>query len=84
MANSYPECDKMSEVRDESQSIGAFVEWVGEQGWEIIDRAESDKHGFPVHIRLSTEELLAKYFDIDLALVDKEKRAMLESLNTKD
>jgi len=85
MANeTYPECERMSAVRDESQSIGAFVEWLGEQNWEIIDSIESEHHGFPVHIRLSTEELLAKYFDIDLVLVEKERRAMLANLNTKD
>jgi len=59
MANeTYPECERMSAVRDESQSIGAFVEWLGEQNWEIIDRVDSDKHGFSVPIRLSIEELL--------------------------
>jgi len=83
MANeTYPECDKMAEVRDESQSIGAFIEWLGEQNWEIVDSIESAHHRFPVSIRLSTEELLAKYFDIDLVLVEKEKRAMLEIFNT--
>lgn len=29
---SCPECEKMSKVRDKSQSIGEFLEWLNQQG----------------------------------------------------
>ena len=79
----YPECKRMRAVSDESQSIGAFIEWLTEQGLEIIDPEKSAEARFPVHIGLTIEQLLAKYFEIDLDLVETERRAMLETLRVK-
>jgi hypothetical protein len=35
MSNAYPEHDKLQAVKDKSQAIGAFLEWLGEQGLEL-------------------------------------------------
>ena len=76
----YPECNRMNQVRGEAQSIGCFLEWLGEQGLAIADSEASEEHNFPIYTRLSIEELLAKYFEIDLDLVEKERRAMIANL----
>lgn len=76
----YPECEKMTEVHEESQSIGAFLEWAQEQGFElcIVNETTSRNHFIP--IRMSMEELLAKYFEIDLTKVEIERQQMIKTL----
>ncbi len=81
----YPECDKMSKVTDNSQTIGGFLEWLGEQGIRLctLEKMDEPFEPFEDHwcpIRENIESILAKYFEIDLALVDKEKCAMLKEL----
>jgi len=89
-----PETDKMLAVKDKSQAIGEFIDWLGENGMAIVryatrddmyddegERTETNEGDYlPVHI--STEKMLAQYFGIDLNASEKEKRAILESLQT--
>lgn len=78
-AEDYPELAKMSRVREASQAIGEFIEtsglvlseWVEVEGYR-------DPHLMP--ISLSIEQVLAKYFDIDLNKVEKERRAILRDI----
>ena len=37
MGSQYPECDKVAAVRDESQAIGNFIEWLVEQDMGITE-----------------------------------------------
>jgi hypothetical protein len=117
----YPECDKMLAVQDQSLTLSGFLEWLNEKGiqlcqphkhtegcykhgttplptdgsprhWSIelmekgrkyvdekyLDCGYSD--GELVNIRESYENLLARFFDIDLDKVEKEKRAMLAAI----
>ena len=74
----YPECEKMAAVRDKSQACGEFLEWLN---------AEKDLHlgsytseGLMRGVNFKTEELLAKFFEIDLVKVEAERRAMIEEL----
>ena len=30
-----PNLDKMGEVKETSQTVGEFLEWLGEQGWQV-------------------------------------------------
>jgi hypothetical protein len=72
-----PELSKMEAVADESQSIGNFIDWLGENGM-VICASDDGLRGtrfFPT--MESTEALLARYFEIDLNKVEKERRAML-------
>jgi hypothetical protein len=78
----YPECEKLHVVKDESQSIGKFLEWL--QGKYTI--CEKNEH-IPTHplykpVRLDIEKELADYFGIDLDIVEKEKRQALEYLRS--
>ena len=96
MANNIPtpELDKMLAIKDKSQAIGAFIEWLGHNGMVIARYASKEDEWadegeekvatgidrgdlLPI---LNSVEMLAKYFQIDLDKVDKEKLAILESL----
>lgn len=72
---SYPEHEKLSEVKHESQAIGEFIEWATcVAGYEF-----AKYHGDDLQVALvSIEGLLAEYFGVDLDKLEAEKRAMLE------
>jgi hypothetical protein len=87
-----PECDKLSAVKDKSQSIGEFLDWLKARGVYLANRHEHTddcKHnGFymcdfvngelqPYFYNI--EALLAEYFEIDLNKIEDEKLAILES-----
>lgn len=135
----YPECEKMSAVRHQSQAIGEFLEWMrggeglvlaeyvtvldpdvrycvelgknrGREVWKIRDldpgmsdfvggywesqeeaeqevveleaerlaRAQGNQKLFPAY--RSIEQLLARFFGIDLDKVEAERRQMLAEL----
>ena len=73
----FPEHDKLKAVREDSQKLGSFLEWLQEQGWALVRYNSNDD---PVLRYESTEETLAKYFEIDLNELENEKQAMLEQL----
>lgn len=73
----YPECEKMIKVKEESQNIGEFIDWLYTRYMHI---AFYDEEGNLHPALISTEKLLAEYFNIDLDKVEKEKRQMLEEL----
>lgn len=85
----YPECEKMNAVSEDSNKIGAFLDWLNNEQCVVLARyyddvecencEETSKQLLP--IRLSIEELLAEYFDIDLDKVEKERREILERLS---
>ena len=76
---SYPQCEKMSAVNAEAQSIGNFLEWLSEQGLFVAEYTKiegyRDEQAWPINE--SVEQLLARYFEIDLKKVEKERHAML-------
>lgn len=72
-----PECDKLLKVKDRSQEIGDFLEWLAGQEVELCTYVDKDGY-HPV--RESTEQLLAEYFGIDLAKIEQEKRAIMKTL----
>lgn len=117
----YPEHDKLMAVREESQTLGEFIEWLPTAdlricepitktdcrgggiwntwscigGRKINDRADEDEGECPIcggtgmvdrdeplylPAHLDINKLLAKFFNIDLAKIETEKRAMLEAL----
>ena len=58
----YPECDKLAEAKEESQSIGYFLEWLlHDKGYEVCEFKESyedtvlDHHGeYSITVKLAT------------------------------
>lgn len=82
----YPEHEKLRAVKDKAQAIGTFIEWLSSEGlvlarWhqhdEICHNCDRDDL---VPDRASIEQLLARYFEIDLLKLDDEKRDMIEEL----
>lgn len=41
MERQYPEHDKLRAVKDKSQTVGEFIEWLGENGFYICERVET-------------------------------------------
>lgn len=80
-----PECKKLSAVRDESHKIGEFIDWLHEQGIQLCEWMDyEDAPAQYAPTTQTSEKLLAKYFDIDLNKVERERRAILEYLGTQN
>lgn len=86
-----PESDKMIAAREKSQAIGEFLEWLRKEKKVVLSvysKAEDEEAGLrhPQERLMpfydNTEKMLADYFEIDLAAVEQEKRAILEALRT--
>lgn len=77
----YPEHDKLRIAKKQfgTQHIGEFIDWLEEQG---IVLCEASGYEFQPWQQISerTEDLLARYAEIDLAVIEQEKRAMLDEL----
>lgn len=80
----YPEHDKMAKVRDEADEIGQFLEWLESEKLTVCGFSDEVGRWVPgwsaTGWRGGIEQLLARYFDIDLAKLDDEKRDMLRRL----
>lgn len=84
----FSECDRMHAVKDKSQVIGEFLEWLLSKETKYViaehltyeDGEEMDLWA-PANINI--ESLLAQYFKIDLKKVEKEKRAILDKIRAK-
>lgn len=80
----YPEHDKLQAVKNQSQLIGEFLEWLNSQGlylaaWQEIDTIFG-KDSELVISYLSINDILARFFEIDLDKLEDEKRQMLDSI----
>lgn len=75
----YPEHAKLAAVADQSQAIGEFLEGGGFILAEYVTFEGHDRATL-VPVGRSINDILAAYFDIDLAKIEAEKRAMLASL----
>lgn len=71
-----PEHEKLQEVQPQSQAIGEFIEWLGEQGIWLASFNKFDRLN---PINDSTEKLLAQFFKIDLQVLEAEKIAILDA-----
>lgn len=80
----YAEHEKLNQLDGENQVIGAFLEWLNNIGYHLCENldypTEEDPESGMVHIRENTEQLLAKYFSIDLDKLEQEKRQMLDEI----
>ena len=81
-----PECDKMVAIRDKSQIIGEFIDWLtSEKGYTIAELDQEAEEGYQNYypVSYSMEKLLAEFFEIDLNKVEAERRAILEAIRSK-
>lgn len=78
-----PELDKMKKVQDESQSLGAFLDWLQNERKIILCEYNNKDEHYPFPIYKSIEQILAEYFKIDLKKCENERRAILAHIQKK-
>jgi hypothetical protein len=79
-----PMLDKMLEVKDKSQTIGDFLEWIGHREprlylCEVDQDAEQYYPSFP-----GIEKLLAEFFGINLDEAERERRRLLDYVRNQN
>ena len=72
----------MAVVKDESQTIGAFLDWLmGEKRCQISCYDDNFYQGEALRPEnKSIEQWLAEYFKIDLKKVEEERRQMIDEM----
>ncbi len=81
MSERYPEHAKLKALGGANQTIGDFIEWLGEQGFTIAHHALLESGEPSVHLSWcgkSRDRLIAEFFEIDQAKLDAEKDQILE------
>lgn len=64
----YPEHEKMAAVAEQSQAQGEFLDWCLQKGY-----VEGSGMG-------RIDRLLAEFHGIDLTVIEREKKSMLEAI----
>ena len=63
--NKYPEHEKLTKVKDQSQTIGGFLESMGEQGLVLAEYVAADEYSearlVPVNKSINNRYLYTKY-----------------------
>ena len=81
-AKRWPEHEKLARVQDDADTIAEFLEWLERSSMFVAEWVKYpeyvDDRGMP--IRLNREQLLARYFGVDLDQVEREKREMLQDI----
>lgn len=80
----YPEHGKLKALDGKNRTIGQFIEWLGEKGMVICRETYNADNEDLVPINMSIQQLLAKYFDIDVHKLDDEKQAMLDLIREQN
>jgi hypothetical protein len=84
----YPEHAKLMAVRDRSQAVGEFLDWLQhEQGYSICEWSErveeDDEHEYRpagwVNLHRPIDSWLAQFYQINPVRLEEEKRAMLDA-----
>ena len=73
----YPEHEKLKVVSDESQAVGEFVDWLGNERGIFLAEQKGFEF-FPMSV--SIQSLLSEFFEIDMNKIEAEKRQMLDEL----
>lgn len=76
-ALNYGEINKHAAVQPNMRSIRDFLEWCDSQKIELATWMPSGRWMFP--ISEDRERMFARYFEIDEARLERERRALLES-----
>lgn len=71
-----PEHEKLKDIQPNSQSIGEFIEWLGEQGIWLCKLGKFDRFQ-PINDDMN--KLLPRYFEIDLRALEAEKLLILDA-----
>lgn len=88
MRKEKTELVKMQDVREDSQAIGEFLDWLFNSKEYMIARHLTDEEEEEgdleedalIRIHINIEGILAEYFKIDLVQAEKERCELLESI----
>ncbi len=80
-ATKFPQLAKMQAVQEQSQSIGEFIDWLWQNGMAICTTEEGLRGDRFYPVMTPIEELLARYFEVDLQAAEKERRATLAAIS---
>ena len=76
------ELEKMQKVKDKSQIIGGFLDWLmNEKAVKLAVWKHDDGIDRLIPFHKSIEQWLAEYFNIDLIKLEQEKQKLLDDLN---
>jgi hypothetical protein len=75
--SNYPEHDKMTAVREQTQAIGEFVDWAADEKGIVLAKIDDRGRAYSGG-RLM--DLLAEWAGIDLDKIEAEKRQMLDEI----
>src|SRR5262245_24157566 len=78
MMSDYPEHDKLSKVAEVSQAQGELLDWLAVKGIHLMHWAGHHEGWVPYGKPL--QAILAEFHEIDLAVLEREKAAMLAVL----
>lgn len=82
-----PECEKMYKVAGDSQTIGAFLDWLQNEKELVIAEWVKSSNQYDdslVPTQFNIEAVLAEYYEIDLEVVEQECRANLKYCRRRD
>lgn len=77
----YPEHEKLSGIKELSQQLGSFLDWAfNQKGWTLCKyhRDDSIEIGQYIPVHDSVNNMLSKFYEIDLVKLEEEKLQMLE------
>lgn len=77
--STYPEHDKLKALGDRRSEVQGFLDWLLDDNDGLMFARYGGRTGeilLPVYEQ--REVMMARYFDIDLTVLDDEKRAMLD------
>lgn len=69
----YPEHKKLALIADQNRAVGDFLDWLLSKGVILASRDGERLWAY----QYSTTNLLAEFFEIDLDLIEREKREIL-------
>lgn len=78
MSDEYPEHEKLKAKEREALTIGSFIDFLSEQGWEIAEWNDEAERLWS--IRKRPEEIIGLYLRIDPKKLEAEKQAMLKAI----
>ncbi len=79
----YPEHEKLTAVKEKSQLLGEFLDWVEQKGYVFCYYDSDGERGIfdryrPIHKPI--EKWLAEFYEIDLKVLEEENQQMLAEI----
>lgn len=76
----FPELAKMQDVEGPSQVVADFLDWLSEQRIDLCTVVPGLAQDRWAPITEGYEKLRARYFGLDLAAVERERRSILRAI----